>query len=159
MPRTTKRKSRPRARKGLWLIAGFKLLKGLTLLTVGIGALSLLHQNAAAQVTHWIATLGVDPNNHYIHKVIRKLWTVDDAKLEAISLGTFFYAALMLTEGIGLALRKRWAEYFTIIATSSFVPLEIYELFKHFSLVKVAVIVVNLAIVVYLIVVLRQHDD
>jgi len=159
MPRTTKSKSRPRSRKGLWLIAAFKLFKGLVLLAVGIGALSLLHENAAAQVTHWIAALGVDPTDHYIHKLIRKLWTVNDAKLEAISVGTFFYAAIMLTEGIGLALRKRWAEYFTIVATSSFIPLEIYELFKHFSLTKVAVIVVNAAIVVYLVVVLRQHED
>jgi uncharacterized membrane protein (DUF2068 family) len=159
MPRKRKSKSRPHARKGLWLIAAFKFFKGLVLLAVGIGALSLLHEDAAAQVTHWVSELGVDPQNHYVHKLIRKLWTVDDAKLEAISLGTFFYAALMLTEGIGLALRKRWAEYFTIIATSSFIPLEIYELFKHFSLTKVAVILLNVAIVIYLVVVLRQHDD
>ena len=159
MTRQRKSRSRPHPRKGLWLIAAFKFFKGLLLLAVGIGALSLLHENAAAQVTHWISELGVDPQNHYIHKLIRKLWTVNDAKLEAISVGTFFYAALMLTEGVGLALRKRWAEYFTIIATSSLIPLEIYELFKHFSITKVVVIIVNVAIVVYLVIVLRQHDD
>jgi len=159
MARTRKSKTRPRARKGLWLIAAFKFLKGVLLLGVGIGALSLLHENAAASVTQWVAALGVDPQNHYIHKLIRKLWTVNDAKLEAISVGTFFYAALMLTEGIGLALRKRWAEYFTIIVTSSLIPLELYELFKHFSITKVVVIIVNVVIVVYLVIVLRQHDD
>jgi len=159
MARTRKTKARPRARKGIWLIAAFKVFKGVLLLAVGIGALSLLHKDAATQVTDWIADLGVDPQNRYIHKLIRKLWTVNDAKLETISVGTFFYAALMLTEGIGLALRKRWAEYFTIFATSSLIPLEVYELFKHFSLTKIAVIVVNVAIVVYLVVVLRQHDD
>lgn len=159
MARRKTSKSRPRARKGLWLIAAFKLFKGLVLIAVGIGALSLLHEDAAVQVTHWITTLGVDPNNHYIHKLIRKLWTVNDAKLEAIGLGTFFYAALMFTEGIGLALRKRWAEYFTIFATCSFIPLEIYELFKAFSLTKVLVIIVNVAIVIYLAIVLRQRDD
>ena len=80
--------------------------------------------------------MGVDAHNHYLNKLIRKLWTVDDAKLKAISVGTFFYAALMLTEGIGLALRKRWAEYLTIFATSSFIPLEIYELIKGFTITK-----------------------
>ena len=124
---------------------------------MGIGALSLLHEDAAAQVTEWIAQLGVDPQNHFIHKLISRLWNVDDKKLEAISAGTFFYAALMLTEGLGLALRKRWAEYFTLVVTSSFVPLEVYELSRHFSVMKIFVIVVNLAIVVYLAFGLRKQ--
>jgi uncharacterized membrane protein (DUF2068 family) len=64
----------------------------------------------------------------------------------------------MLTEGTGLALRKRWAEYFTIIATSSFVPLEVYELVKNFTITKVVVIAVNVAIIVYLVVVLKQRE-
>ena len=159
MPRKRTIKSRPPARKGIWLIVVFKLFKGLLLLAMGIGALTLLHENAAAQVTEWIGRLGVAPHNHYINNLIGKLWTVGDAKLEAISLGTFFYAALMLTEGIGLALRKRWAEYFTIIATSSFIPLELYELAKHFSITKLVVIAANVAVVVYLVFVLGQRSD
>jgi uncharacterized membrane protein (DUF2068 family) len=89
--------------------------------------------------------------------LIRKLWTVDDTRLVAISAGTFFYAALMLTEGIGLALRKKWAEYFTIVATSSLIPLEIYELVQEFSVIKVVVIAVNLVVVGYLAVGLRKN--
>jgi uncharacterized membrane protein (DUF2068 family) len=150
MPRPQRTKRRQATRKGIWLIVAFKLFKGLLLLVAGIGALSLLHENAAAQVTLWLEKFGVDPGNHYIHKLIRKLWNVDDAKLEAISAGTFFYAALMFTEGIGLALHKKWAEYFTIFATSSFIPLELYELIQHFSVMKILVIIVNLAVVVYL---------
>jgi uncharacterized membrane protein (DUF2068 family) len=46
----------------------------------------------------------------------------------ALSVGTFFYGGLFATEGIDLLLRKRWAEYFTIITTSLFIPLEIYEI-------------------------------
>ena len=159
MVKISKSKSRAKPRKGIWLIVAFKLLKGLILLAVGIGALSLLHENVAAQVTKWVATLGADPHNHYIHKLIKKLWSVDDAKLEAISIGTFFYAALMLTEGIGLALRKKWAEYFTIFATSSFIPLELYELAKDFSVTKVMVIAVNLTIVGYLVFGLRERRN
>ena len=150
MSRKHKTKSRPN-RKGIWLIVAFKFFKGLLLLAAGIGALSLLHENAAAQVTAWLEKIGVNPGNHYIHGLIRKLWNVDDTKLQAISAGTFFYAALMLTEGVGLALHKKWAEYFTIIATSSFLPLELYELIHQFSYAKILVIVVNLAVVAYLV--------
>ena len=67
------------------------------------------------------------------------------------ALGTLVYAALFLTEGIGLLLEKVWAEYFTVIVTSSFLPLEIYELIKKFNGFKVAVTIANAAIVAYLI--------
>ena len=62
----------------------------------------------------------------------------------------------MFTEGVGLLLRKRWAEYFTIFATASFIPLEVYELIKHFSLAKIAVIVINGLVVWYLILRVRE---
>lgn len=81
---------------------------------------------------------------------------MDDNKLVEISAGTFFYAALMLTEGAGLALHKKWAEYFTIITTGSFIALEIYELAQDNSVMKILVIAINVAVVVYLAIGLRQ---
>jgi uncharacterized membrane protein (DUF2068 family) len=156
MAKNKKTKTRARSRKGIWLIVVFKLLKGLTLLAVGLGALSLLHENVAAQVSHWVEVFRVDPKNHFIHALVRKLWAVDDKKLVELSAGTFFYAAIVLTEGIGLALRKKWAEYFTIFATASLIPLEIYELVQEFSFVKIIVIAVNIAVVIYLAFGLRE---
>lgn len=147
---------RPRE-TGLWLIAIFKLTKGLLLLAVGAGALTLLHKDVADVVTQWVDVLRVDPHNRYIHKLLAKLTAVDDRILKEISAGTFFYAALLLTEGIGLSLRKRWAEYLTAIATASLIPLEAYELAKHFSITKVVVIGINAAMVWYLIARLRRE--
>ena len=126
------------------------------LLAVGIGAISLLHEDVAAHVSRWIEAFSVDPKNHFIHALIRKLWAVDDKKLVEVSAGTFFYAALVLTEGIGLALRKKWAEYFTIFVTASLIPLEVYELVQKFSFMKIAVIAINVAVVVYLAFGLRE---
>ena len=71
-------------------------------------------------------------------------------ELRELSVGTFIYAALFVTEGVGLLLRKRWAEYFTLITTGGFIPLEIYELARHFSVAKVVVTVINVLIVWYL---------
>jgi uncharacterized membrane protein (DUF2068 family) len=150
MAKSKKTRARAKPRTGIWLIVVFKVLKGLILLVVGVGALSLLHDDVAAQVTRWLEVFRVDPNNHFIHTLIRKLWAVDDKKLEAISAGTFFYAALVSAEGIGLALRKKWAEYFTIFVTTSLIPLEIYELVQKFSFMKILMIAVNVAVVVYL---------
>jgi uncharacterized membrane protein (DUF2068 family) len=147
---------KPSRGRGLRLIAAFKLLKSLALLAVGIGALKLLHKDVAGQVEHWISVFQVDPHNYFIHKLLEKLSILDDRRLKALSVGTFIYAAIFFTEGIGLAFRKRWAEYFTIITTASLLPIEIYELVKHASLGKGFALLINLAVVAYLVRELRR---
>ncbi len=142
--------------RGLLLIAAFKLFKGLALLAVGIGALKLMHKDVAAQIERWIELLRVDPHNYYIHRALEKLSILDARKLKELSVGTFFYSALFLTEGTGLAFRKRWAEYFTIVSTSLFIPLEVYELAKRVTLAKGALVLVNAGIVAYLVMELRR---
>src|SRR5258707_12421723 len=95
----------------LVLIAVFKLLKGILLLAVGIGALKLLHRDVERTVTHWVEILRVDPDNRIIHRLLAHVFSLRPGQLKAASAGTFIYAALLLTEGTGLLLRKRWAEY------------------------------------------------
>ena len=149
-----KRRSRGR---GLRLIAVFKLLKGLALLAVGIGALKLLHKDVAAVVEHWINIFQVDPHSHYIQLLLAKLSIVDDRRLKELSVGTFIYSAIFLAEGVGLALGRRWAEYLTIVTTASLLPLEVYELVKHVGIGKGLALVINLAVVAYLILELRRY--
>lgn len=143
--------------RGLKLIAAFKLLKALGLIAVGVGALRLLHKNVAAVAEHWINVFRGDPHNHYIDLLLAKLAILDDRRLKELSVGTFVYAAIFLVEGVGLALAKRSAEYFTIITTSSLLPIEIYELVRRVSAGRILVLLINLAIVVYLVFELRSH--
>jgi uncharacterized membrane protein (DUF2068 family) len=145
--------------RGLLLVAAYKLIKGIALLAVAIGALKLLHKDVAAEVAQWIDILRVDPHNHYIQKLLEKLGMVDDKKLKALSIGTFFYSALFLTEGIGLALRKRWAEYLTIVSTASLLPLEVYEIVRHVDFARIVVLLANIAIVVYLVIEVRKKTN
>jgi uncharacterized membrane protein (DUF2068 family) len=143
--------------RGLMLIAVFKLLKGVALIAVGVGALHLLHKDVAAVADHWINAFRVDPHNRFIHWLLAKVPLVDDKKLKELSVGTFFYAAVFLTEGVGLALHKRWAEYFTIITTGSFLPLEVYEIIHHATVAKGVALVINVAVVAYLVRELRRY--
>ncbi len=143
--------------RGLWLIAVFKLLKGLALLAIGIGALKLLHKDVASEVERWVNYLRVDPQNYYIHKLLAKVGLLNDRKLKELSVGTFFYSALLLTEGVGLAFKQRWAEYFTIITTASLLPLEVFEIARRVSFARIALFLVNIAIVVYLVRHLRKN--
>jgi uncharacterized membrane protein (DUF2068 family) len=143
--------------RGLMLIAAFKLLKGIALIAVGVGALHLLHKDVAAVVDHWINAFRVDPHNRFILWLLAKVPLVDDRKLTELSVGTFIYAAIFLTEGTGLAFHKRWAEYFTIITTASFLPLELYEIIHHATFAKGVALAINIAVVVYLVRELRRY--
>jgi uncharacterized membrane protein (DUF2068 family) len=137
--------------RGLRLIAGFKLFKGLLLLAVGFGALRLLHHDVAETLASLVYHLHLRPENRYVGRLLALITGVDPRRLRAISAGTFTYAALLLTEGIGLLLRQRWAEYFTAIVTGSFIPLELYELGQRWTVPRMVVVIVNAAIVWYLI--------
>jgi len=141
----------------LILIGLFKLAKAVALIAIGIGALKYLHKDLAASVLHWVNVLRVDPDNRFIHPLLAKAFSVTPKQLKEVSAGTFFYAALLGTEGIGLLLRNHWAEYFTIITTGALLPLEVYELAKHITVAKMIVLVINAAIVWYLVVRVRSR--
>jgi uncharacterized membrane protein (DUF2068 family) len=143
--------------RGLWVIAAFKLLKALGLIALGVGALRLLHKDVAAVAEHWINVFRIDPHNHYIDLLLSKLAILDDRRLKEFSVGTFIYAGVFLVEGLGLAFRKRWAEYLTIITTASFLPLEIYELVRRVSVSRCLALAINVAVVVYLVYELRHY--
>jgi uncharacterized membrane protein (DUF2068 family) len=140
----------------LLLIGVFKLVKGFALLAVAVGAFKFLHRDLAHSLEHWINLLRIDPENHYVHRLLARALNVNPRQLKELSIGTFFYSAVFLTEGTGLLLRKRWAEYFTIISTGALIPLEVYELAKHITPLKILVMIVNVAIVVYLVLRVRH---
>jgi uncharacterized membrane protein (DUF2068 family) len=148
--KTFKKPSRKQSSFVVVLIGLFKLFKALLLIAVGIGAIKFLHKDLAGTVMHWVQVLRVDPDNRFIHGLLVRIFRVTPKQLKELSAGTFIYAGLLATEGIGLLLRKHWAEYFTIISTGALIPLEVYELARHFTLTKLAVTVVNALIVWYL---------
>jgi uncharacterized membrane protein (DUF2068 family) len=139
------------------LIALLKLAKALALIAIGIGALSLRHDHAGSWVSEWIAALTIDPHGTYIDRLLARISSLDAHQLREIGIGSLIYAAVFIIEGIGLMLRRMWAEVMTVIVTTSFIPLEIYELAEHRSLAKAVVIAVNLLVVLYLLRRLRRE--
>ena len=133
------------------LIALFKLLKATLLIAVGVAALKLLHMDVASVAESWVAMLGLDQNSRFVGRALSTAAALTPNRVRDLIVGSFLYGGLFLTEGIGLWLLKRWAMWFTVIITSSFLPVEIYELARHPSVGKVGILVINLALVGYLI--------
>jgi len=93
----------------------------------------------------------VNNSNHGIVHDLQDLFAVSTGNLYLVGAAAAAYAALEGVEAVGLWLGRRWAEYLTFLATAVFVPYEIYELAKSISVLKVLTLVINLAIVIYLV--------
>jgi uncharacterized membrane protein (DUF2068 family) len=145
------------SRHVLRLIGLFKLVKATLLVAVGLTALSLRHRDLNGALDGWIRQLHLDPSGKIVRAILLRAADVRPGRLVAVGVGMLFFAALFSAEGIGLLLRKRWAEYFTLIVTVSFVPLEIYEITRHPTVTRVGILAVNLAIAWYLLRRLRSR--
>jgi len=137
------------------LIAVFKLVKTLLLLAIAFGAFELIGHTDAEEVRHWSRQIHLP--FHLIDKVAAKVTGMSPHTLREIMFGTIVYAAVFVTEGVGLWLRKVWAEYLTTIITTSFIPFEVYEAVKEGTPTRIATIVINVAVVVYLVLRLKKE--
>jgi uncharacterized membrane protein (DUF2068 family) len=132
------------------LIGLFKLMKAILLIAVGVGAFKMIHSDVTDVATRMVARLGLDPGGRYVGRALLSTASLTPDKIRALGVGSFLYAALFLTEGTGLLMAKRWAEWFSVIITSSLLPFEIYEIHRHPTSLKVVALLVNLAFVAYL---------
>ncbi len=139
------------------LLAGVKFLKGILLFVVAVKLLTLINRDVAEWAMDFVSRHGIDAENHYVHAILEKVSGVNRNQMMMMSGGAFLYSGLQLTEGIGLWLEKRWAEFLTAIATSLLIPVEIYEMFEKFTWVRLLIFIVNIFIVWYLVTRLRDE--
>lgn len=142
----------------LW-IGAYKLLQGLLLIVAASELLKAVNYDLEAMLSQWVKALHFDPGNRYVTSLLQKAGLVDDRTLKHLSWLTFAYGAVFMVEGTGLLLKQRWAEYLTVVITLSLIPLEVHELAKHFTALKLVILVVNIAIAIYLIVMIRRKPE
>ncbi|MCI0353683.1 MAG: DUF2127 domain-containing protein [Acidobacteria bacterium] len=125
-------------------------------MAIGLGALKLLQPSVAVWAQHWVAALATSSDRRQVQRLIAWASGLTPGRLEVLGVGAFLYAGLFMIEGVGLWLAKRWAQYLTVIATMSWVPVEVFELTRRVSPPRLAALVLNMAVVVYLIYRLRS---
>jgi len=138
------------------LIAAERALRGLLLVAAGIYLLSHTGSDFGSIANHLARAIELDPRRHFIRRVIDRLGSLSRHEIRFFGAAALAYGVLELVEGVGLFLRKRWAEWLTVVATSLLIPFEIYELARRPSLLKAGGLVVNILIVLYLIRVIRR---
>ncbi|HEX4154893.1 MAG TPA: DUF2127 domain-containing protein [Acidobacteriaceae bacterium] len=143
--------------RGLLLIGLFKLSKAVLSVALGVGALKLMHHDIGNVVLRVSDALRIDPENHLVWLLTYKADLIGSHELRRFSILTFAYAVVCLVEGTGLVLEKRWAEYFTLFLTLLGLPWEGYELARHTTMLRVGLLVINLAVLAYLVWLLRRR--
>lgn len=140
-----------RHRAGLVVIAAYKLVGALLLFAVGVGALKLVHKDIDDVMWHaLIEVLRMNPESRLVNFIFDKAELLNDPLLKRIELGAFCYASLGILEAVGLYLEKVWGEFLTVAITASFLPLELDEVVRRLTWVRVSLLTVNVAVVIYL---------
>lgn len=133
----------------VWIVA-FKAFKTVTLVTVGVALLATRHDDPVDLLTRAALAVHLPLSSEIFDRGVRFALNLSVRKQIGLAITAFGYAVLMGSEGVALYLRKPWARWFTIGATSSLLPIEIFEIVREVHPVRVLVLLANIAIVVYL---------
>ena len=137
-------------------IAAERTLRAIVLFVVGVALIANPHHDWGKTVAKIGRDLGLNPHSNGIEKIIHKLHAISSHRYVVFGIVALAYGALEAIEGYGLWRRRRWAELLTVVATSLlFVP-EVWEIANKATPLKLAALLVNIAVVAYLIVRLRS---
>jgi uncharacterized membrane protein (DUF2068 family) len=138
-----------------WVVA-FKAFKTIVLTILGASLLVTRHDNPVDILARIALAVHLPFTSELLNRAMAVAARLTVANQTGLAISAFGYALLIGTEGIGLYLRKPWGRWFTIIATSSLLPLEVYELVRQVTPLRIVILLANVAIVVYL---CRRKED
>ncbi|MGO8758361.1 MAG: DUF2127 domain-containing protein [Terracidiphilus sp.] len=152
MPRRSRlsRSSGHQHNRVLLVIAFYKFLHALFYFSIGIGAHRLLHKDIADQIDILARHLRFSPESHLLNFLLDKASLLNDPVLRRIGFVAYCLAAITLVEGIGLYLEKAWGEFLTLAITASFLPWELFEIFRRITWFRVGLFTINLLVFLYL---------
>jgi uncharacterized membrane protein (DUF2068 family) len=134
-----------------WIVA-FKILKCLALVAIGVVLLvtrrTLPANDLLGEVARW---LHLPLTSRVLQRALMSAASLTPQREALVACTALAYGGLFATEAVGLSMRAGWARWLTIVATSCLIPLECYELARRPTVVRVGILLVNLAVVVYLV--------
>ncbi len=135
--------------------------RGVHSVVFGLLAIALLIIDTKLfDLQHWAQTMydrlrGADVGPRASHDVLtdqlRRIGSLDRHTITVLGLTAVAYCVIEGVEAVGLWLERRWAEYLTAVATAGFLPFEVHELLDHVTALRLGAMVVNVAVLVYLV--------
>jgi uncharacterized membrane protein (DUF2068 family) len=134
----------------LHLIVAFKAFKATLLTLLGLGLLVSSRRDPVTTALSFARMVHLPVTSRLFDRLMTLAFHATPAREVGLAVTAFGYAVLMGSEGVALYLRRPWARWFTIIATSSLIPLEVYEITREVHPIRIGVLLVNIAVVIYL---------
>ncbi|HET9405657.1 MAG TPA: DUF2127 domain-containing protein [Candidatus Sulfotelmatobacter sp.] len=149
--------SHPQQHRAIRAIALLELMKGIFVLLMGICAILLVRQDVWLLAEGLLALLHINTDRHFALVFLDFADNITDKRLWAAARIAFAYAGLRFTEGYGLWKERAWAEWVAVVSGTLLLPLEVRELLRGLTTLRVLVFIGNIAIILYMVHVLRTN--
>ncbi|MBE7211159.1 MAG: DUF2127 domain-containing protein [Gluconacetobacter diazotrophicus] len=117
--------------RAMFLVGIFEMFKALLFLAAAFGLLRMVHKDTGVELGKLLHAMRINGDLAFVKSLLLKAKFIEDPQKRVFGALAAAYALLHGIEGTGLMLRKKWAEYFTVIASCLAIPYEIYELFHR----------------------------
>jgi uncharacterized membrane protein (DUF2068 family) len=144
---------------GLKLIAVLKIAKAVLITGLAVGFFRAIDADLGETLRNLTVKLRIDPENHLIRLALEKLKLINPKQFHTFGVLSLFYASELYIEGIGLWFNQAWAKYLVVIATGFFIPEEGYACIHHFSWGRFSIHLLNIAVLIYVIIVLCRKKE
>jgi uncharacterized membrane protein (DUF2068 family) len=148
-----------RLKKGIRAIAVFEAAKGMLVLLAGLAIFSLFHKNVQLVAEQLLEQGHFNPAKQYPRIFIDAATNLTDSRIRMLAILALLYSSVRFVEAYGLWFEKRWAEWFALLSGGVYLPIELYELAKGFTWLKISLVVINLIIVLYLALLLKRNGQ
>lgn len=145
------------AKAGLRTVALIEASKGVLVLAVGLGLLTLIGQDVEVVAEQVARHFHLNPSSKYPRIISAAAGAVTDARLWMLAAGALGYAAIRLAEAYGLWRGRAWAEWLGAVSAGVYIPFEVYGLFQEATLATAMLLTLNVAIVAFLLWILRRR--
>jgi uncharacterized membrane protein (DUF2068 family) len=142
--------------RGVGIVAVVEAAKGVLVLGAGLELFALVHRDVQAIAERIVEHFHFNPASRYPRILLDAAGALSDERLMVLAMGAIAYATVRFIEAYGLWLQRRWAEWFAVVAGGLYIPIEIYELVRRVTWIRFGLLAVNVAVVVYLALVLWQ---
>jgi uncharacterized membrane protein (DUF2068 family) len=136
--------------RGVRTVATIEFTKGVVVVLAGLGIFSMRHKDIWGAAEGFLEFFHVNPYHHYVGIFIDLVYRLSDIRLWKIALVAAIYVSLRFIEAYGLWYVRPWAEWLAIASGALYIPFEVIDLLRHPDWIRVLVVVVNVAIVLYM---------
>jgi uncharacterized membrane protein (DUF2068 family) len=141
-------------------VATFELTKGLIVLLSACGVLLLVHREDPWDIADGLLRLlHISPDHHFAQVFLDWADNLTETKLWAVAAVAVAYSVLRFVEAYGLWYAKAWAEWIALVSGTLYLPFEVYKLIHQASLFHISVLLINLAVVLYMIYALKTDES